>query len=289
MEISSETVRRLVDRQLPQWAKLPVTPVLEQGNDNRTFRLGDELAVRLPSAAAYVAGLAKEDRCLPLLAQHLSTAVPVPVATGVPGADYPYPWSVRRWITGTTPERDSDLDRVGLAEDVGGFLRELRSVPQGEGPVAGAHSFYRGCHPTVYGDQVQQSLVQLSDRVDAQVCQAIWRESVSTAWPFEPVWFHGDLASANLLTVHGRLAAVIDFGTCGVGDPACDLVIAWTLFAGKERDAFRSAVGLPEDAWARARGWALWKALVTVCDPTSSLFAQQTHALRELLAERRGA
>ena len=286
MEISTDTVRILVKEQLPQWAELPVTQVLEQGNDNRTFRLGDELAVRLPSAEGYVAGVAKENRCLPFIARHVSTAVPAPVATGVPGADYPYPWSVRRWITGTTPDHDPDLDRVGLAEDLGGFLRELRSVPQSDGLVAGAHSFYRGCHPSVYGDQVQQALVQLSDRVDVKGCQAIWRKAVRTTWSADPVWFHGDIAVGNLLTVRGRLVAVIDFGTCGVGDPACDLVAAWTLFAGDERAAFRDAVGLPEDAWARARGWALWKALVTLCNPASPSYSHQTRALEELMAER---
>jgi aminoglycoside phosphotransferase (APT) family kinase protein len=124
VEISTETVRRLVNEQLPQWGELPVSPVLEQGNDNRTFRLGEDLAVRLPSAERYVAGVAKEDRCLPLVAAHLSTEVPASVATGVPGASYPFPWSVRRWIPGTTPDRDAELDRVGLAEDLGLFLRK---------------------------------------------------------------------------------------------------------------------------------------------------------------------
>ena len=96
MEISRETVRLLIRDQLPQWAELEVTPVLEQGNDNRTFRLGDELAVRLPSAAGYVAGVTKEDLCLPVFARYLTTDVPLPVATGLPNEEYPYPWSVRR-------------------------------------------------------------------------------------------------------------------------------------------------------------------------------------------------
>ena len=286
MEITSETVRRLVVEQLPQWAGLPVTEVPEQGNDNRTFRLGDELALRLPSAEGYVAGVAKEDRYLPLLARHLSISVPVPMATGWPGAGYPFPWSVRRWITGTTLERDSDFDGLGLAEDLGLFLRELRSVPQGEGPVAGLHSFYRGCHPTVYGDEVQHALGQLADRVDVEACRDIWAEAVRTAWSTDPVWFHGDIASGNLLTVRGRLVAVIDFGTCGVGDPACDLAIAWTFFTAVERPTFRNAVGLPQETWARARGWALWKALVTMCNPGSHLYSQQARAMEELVAER---
>ncbi|MET3806659.1 aminoglycoside phosphotransferase (APT) family kinase protein [Nakamurella sp. UYEF19] len=287
MEISSETVRQLIREQLPQWAELEVTPVLEQGNDNRTFRLGQELAVRLPSAEGYVAGVAKEDLWLPVMAQYLSTGVPVTVATGVPSKEYPYPWSVRRWITGTTPDRDSDLDRVALAKDVGLFLCELRAVPPGDGPAAGAHSFYRGTHPSVYGDQVQQAIGQLANRVDVTACHAIWAEAMRTAWSADPVWFHGDVAPGNILTDRGRMIAVIDFGTCGVGDPACDLVIAWTVFTRAERGIFRDAAALPEDAWVRGRGWALWKALVTLCRPASTLYSHQARALEELVADYR--
>lgn len=289
MEISRETVRQLIREQFPHWAKLEVTPVLEQGHDNRTFRLGDELAVRLPSAEGYVAGVTKEDLCLPVMARHLSTGVPVPVATGLPSEDYPYPWSVRRWITGTTPDHDPDLDRVALAEDLGAFLRELRAVPPGEGPAAGEHSFYRGTHPSVYGDQVEETLGELADQVDVRACRAIWNEAVRTAWPTDPVWFHGDVAPGNLLTHRGRLVAVIDFGTCGVGDPACDLVVAWTLFTEAERGVFRDAAALSDDTWARARGWALWKALVTLGNPASNLYAQQERALEQLVAEHRYA
>ncbi|MEO3936843.1 aminoglycoside phosphotransferase family protein [Dermatophilaceae bacterium Soc4.6] len=287
MEISRETVRKLIRQQFPQWAELTVTPVPEQGNDNRTFRLGEELAVRLPSAEGYVAGVVKEDLCLPVMARHLTTGVPVPVATGVPSEQYPYPWSVRRWITGTTPDRDPDLDRVALAKELGVFLRELRAVPTGQGPAAGAHSFYRGTHPSVYGDQVQQALGQLANEVDVEACHAIWAEVVRTAWPSDPVWFHGDVALGNILTDGGRLVAVIDFGTCGVGDPACDLVIAWTMFTDAERGIFRDAAALPDDAWARGRGWALWKALVTLCDPTSKLYPHQARALDDVIADYR--
>jgi aminoglycoside phosphotransferase (APT) family kinase protein len=92
-----------------------------------------------------------------------------------------------------------------------------------------------------------------------------WLDATTSACGSPPVWFHGDVAVGNLLVSDGRLSAMIDFGTCGVGDPACDLVMAWTYFEGEARDAFRDAVGLDVDTWRRARGWALWKALVTLC------------------------
>lgn len=276
-------MRGLLARQFPNWADLPITPVAKQGNDHRTFRLGDDRAVRLPSHASYVAGITKEDTVLPLLAGHLSLPIPAVVATGHPTEAYPYPWSVRRWMPGDTPDRDPQLDRSRLAHDLGAFLRELRSVPDQKGPAAGRHSFYRGCHPSVYGDQVQQSLTELDDTVDVQACEWIWHDALRSAWNAEPVWFHGDFATGNLLTTEGRLSAVIDFGTCGVGDPACDLVIAWTLLESDERQTLREAVALPDDTWARARGWALWKALLTLTDPLSSQYQTQMRALTELL------
>lgn len=285
MQISRNTVRQLVAAQFPQWADLDVTPVAEQGSDNWTFRLGEGLSVRLPKAAGYVVGIAKEDRCLPLVAGHVSIEVPVPVATGQPSEVYPHPWSVRRWIPGTTPDLDDELDRASLASDLGTFLRELRSIPPEAEFLAGAHSFYRGTHPSVYGDQVQQSLEHLAMQVDVGACQTIWNEAVRTAWPLDPVWFHGDIAPGNLLTDRGHLTAVIDFGTCGVGDPACDLAIAWTVFTDSERGIFLDAAGLTAETWARGRGWALWKALITLCDPASNLYGQHARALEELVAD----
>ncbi|MGI5239525.1 aminoglycoside phosphotransferase family protein [Dactylosporangium sp. CA-139066] len=269
IDITADLVRALVAEQFPEWSGLPVTPVARQGWDNRTFRLGDHLAVRLPSAEGYVAGIAKEDRCLPVLAAHLPVPVPAPIATGEPGADYPFPWSVRRWLPGDTVEVARDVDRSVLAQDLGAVLSALRVAPPWQGPACGRHSCFRGCHPSVYSDEVEYALTKLASVVDVAACQAVWDEALTSAWPSAPVWFHGDVAVGNLLTVDGRLSAVIDFGTCGVGDPACDLVMAWTYFIGDERKVFAEAVGLSKDTWRRARGWALWKALVTIAGQSS--------------------
>lgn len=287
MLIDAGLVRALVEDQFPQWAGLDVRPVPVQGNDNRTFRLGEDLAVRLPSGAGYVAGIAKENGALPLLARHLHTAVPVPVATGAPGRGFPWPWSVRRWLDGVCPEDDRELDRVGLARDVGSFLRQFRAVPSVAGPGAGVHSFYRGCHPSVYEAEVEEALSTLAGVVDATLCRAIWQDAMASRWSAAPVWFHGDLAVGNLLVRGGRLSAVIDFGTCGVGDPACDLVFAWTFLRGEhQRRAFADAVALDPGTWCRARGWALWKALVTIADPDPrpSWYIQRA-ALQQVLAD----
>lgn len=286
-DLSESLVRELVADQMPQWSHLPVTPVPRQGWDNRTFRLGDELSVRLPSAAGYAAAVAKEDRWLPVLGDVLPVPVPMPVATGRPSARYPLPWSVRRWLSGDPLDVTGDVDGPRLAADLGAVLRALRRVPTDGGPVAGAHSALRGCPPAVYAEDVERALDRLGAAVPRQACRDVWRDAVDTPeHAGAPVWFHGDVSAGNLLVRDDRLAAVIDFGTCGVGDPACDLVLAWTWFAADVRPAFVAAVDLPPDAWRRARGWALWKALVTLADPSSADIERlQRRALEAVLED----
>ena len=261
-DITTDLVRTLVAEQFPAWADLPVIPVPRQGWDNRTFMLGTHLSVRLPSGAGYAAAVEKEHRCLPALAEHLPVPIPAPVATGEPTDAYPHPWSIRSWILGETLQDSPGIDRARFARDLGAVLTALRAAPAGDGPAAGWHSFFRGCHPSAYANEVQRALRLLADTVDAAACEAVWDNAMTTVWTGKPVWFHGDIAVGNLLTQDGRLSALIDFGTCGIGDPASDLQIAWTYFTGDERRIFREAAGLDDDTWARARAWTLWKALI---------------------------
>ncbi|MFL6141436.1 MAG: aminoglycoside phosphotransferase family protein [Labedaea sp.] len=262
--IDAGLVRRLIRAQFPQWSELPVTPVELDGWDNRTYRLGAELTVRLPTAEHYTPAIEKEHRWLPVLAPALPLPVPVPVAKGVPGAGYPFPWSVRRWLDGEPASRARIADRSAFARSVGGFLLALQRIDPTGGPVAGTHSFYRGASLSHYDDETRRSLRALDGQLDTESAARVWTTALDADWSGPPVWFHGDVASGNLLVRDGKLAAVIDFGTSGVGDPACDLVIAWTMFGGDSRAALRGAVGHEPATWARARGWALWKALITL-------------------------
>jgi aminoglycoside phosphotransferase (APT) family kinase protein len=286
--ITAELVARLVADQHPRWAGLPVVPVEADGWDNRTYRLGDTLTVRLPTHERYVAAVAKEDRWLPVLAPQLPLAVPEPVATGRPGAGYPHPWSVRRWIPGRPVGSAPVEDLTAFARTLAGFLRALRRADPTGGPAAGAHSFFRGCPPEHYDDEVVRSLESLGPAVDRPGARTVWRDALASHWTGTPVWFHGDIAPGNLLLDdRGRLTAVLDFGTSGVGDPACELVIAWTFLHGEARSAFRAEVGLDDDAWRRARGWALWKALLVAAEhgPTSPVGREQLRVVDEVLTD----
>lgn len=282
--IDAALVRRLVGEQFPHWAHLPVTEV-PGGWDNRTFRLGERWSVRLPSDVGYVPQVDKEQAWLPRLAPHLPLPIPTPVARGRPGAGYPFAWSVRRWHSGESALDGRIDDLVTLAGSLGEFLVALQRIPP-LGPSAGAHSAFRGAHPSVYAGDVRRALGTLGGAVDRRAAEAVWADAVASAWRDPPVWFHGDVAAGNLLVDGGRLTAVLDFGCCGVGDPACDLAVAWTMFSGDSRAAFRAAVGADDETWARGRGWALWKALITLeehgaTDPQRA--AQARRVLGEVL------
>ncbi|WP_235032218.1 aminoglycoside phosphotransferase family protein [Actinacidiphila yanglinensis] len=290
--IDAALVRRLLAEQFPQWAGLPVAPVPVDGWDNRTYRLGDAMTVRLPTAEGYVPAVAKENRWLPVLAPQLPVPVPPLLATGEPGCGYPYPWSVRGWLAGETARAERIGDLAEFAVSVAGFVRALQRADASGGPAAGAHSFHRGGPPAHYDDETRQALATLRRRpghgIDTDRAERIWDEALTSRWEDQPVWFHGDIAHGNLLVEDGRLAAVIDFGTCGVGDPACDLVIAWTMFSGRSRQAFRAAVGHDPATWSRARGWLVWKSLICLADqidtdPASA--AEHRRSLDEVLAD----
>ncbi len=268
MAIDAALVTELIADQFPKWAGLPVTPVSPQGWDNRTFRIGDDLSARLPSAAGYAPQVLKEARWLPHLAAYLPVRIPEPVALGHPTPSYPFAWSVSRWRDGVVLSRAEVLDRAGIAEDLAAFLVALRGVPAADGPPAGLHSAYRGGPLAHYADEAFQALNHLDQATSSRAGQLL-RVALATRWDHDPVWFHGDVAADNVLVREGRLHGVLDFGCTGVGDPACDLVIAFTWLDVRQREVFRRAVALDEDTWRRGRGWALWKAAITLADTTA--------------------
>ena len=289
VHIDVSLVRRLVAAQFPRWADLPLEPVELDGWDNTTFRLGEEMSVRLPSAAAYAPQVEKEHRWLPRLAPLLPLPIPVPLAKGKPGEGYPFAWSVYCWLDGEPATVGRIVDLVGFATTLAGFLTVLQRIDPAGGPPPGRHNFFRGGPLTVYDAETRQAIAALEGTIDANAATAAWEAALEATWHGPPVWLHGDVASGNLLVEGGRLSAVIDFGTSGVGDPSCDLAIAWTLFEGESRDAFRAALRLDDATWARGRGWALWKALITLAghidtDPLEA--ARARHVIDEVLAER---
>ncbi|MFD9909368.1 aminoglycoside phosphotransferase family protein [Streptomyces sp. NPDC059063] len=291
--IDTALVRRLLAAQFPQWAHLPLAPVPRSGMDNATFRLGDDLALRLPRYARWVGQVEREQRWLPWLAPRLPLAVSQPIAEGAPGEGYPFPWSVCRWLDGEPATTDSLADPDRAAVELAGFVRALQRIDATDGPPPQWSNAFRGAPVGAEVDAlaadstVRTKIAKLTgvfDTVDTDRVTAVWEEALAApAWDRPPVWLHGDLATGNLLAVDGELSAVIDFGTLAVGDPACDLIPAWMFLPATARDTFRAAVGVDDATWARGRGIALAGSLPVPDDP----FFQQdparvTTALRHL-------
>ncbi|MGW2892263.1 aminoglycoside phosphotransferase family protein [Streptomyces griseoruber] len=287
--ISAEQAGRLVAEQFPQWAALPVTSVENGGWDNRTFHLGDNMLLRLPSAEEYALAVEKEHRWLPELAPALPLSIPVPLAKGSPGATYPFTWSVYGWIDGTPATFESVVDPIRFAEELANFVAALQSIDASEGPQPGKHNWFRGATLRTYEAQALGALDELRGHIDVARVRELWAQAIEAQWDGADVWFHGDLAQGNLLLEDGQLAAVIDFGTCGVGDPSCDLAIAWTLLSAGGRGLFRKRLGVDDATWARGRGWALWKTLVSCANSLGEDGADARNARRvlsEILADR---
>jgi aminoglycoside phosphotransferase (APT) family kinase protein len=280
--VDAEQVRQLVTDQFPQWAHLPVRPVPDGGWDNWTFHLGDEMLVRLPSASEYALAVGKEQRWLPVLAPQLPLPIPVPLANGQPGTGYPYSWSIYQWLDGEPASADRIADPVRFAVDLAGFLAALQSADTTDAPRPGKHNWFRGGTLCTYDEQTRRALTALDGHVDVAQAREIWRTALGARWDGVESWFHGDVAQGNLLLNDGELAAVIDFGTCGAGDPACDVAIAWTLLTADGRRAFRERLTVDEATWARGRGWALWKTLVTCAGTLGRADEEAASALRVL-------
>jgi aminoglycoside phosphotransferase (APT) family kinase protein len=265
-DIDISLVSRLVAAQLPQWAEYPIRPVEFSGWDNRTFHLGEHMTVRLPSAAAYAQQVEKEHRWLPRLAPLLPLPIPVPLAMGVPADGYPWHWSVYQWLPGQNAAIERIADLRQFAINLAGFLTALQLIDTTDGPEPGLHNFFRGGPLSTYDTETRQAIAALDGVIDPKSVTAVWQAALDAQWSNSPVWLHGDVSAGNLLVEEGRLSAVIDFGCSAVGDPACDLSIAWTLFQGDSREAFCAALSAgsaDSGTWARGRGWTLWKALIT--------------------------
>ena len=286
IETDVALVRRLLAGQFPHWADLPIDPVVSYGTDHDIYRLGDELAARLPRIGWATGQAAKEAEWLPRLAPHLPLAVPAHVATGYPAEGYPFEWSVYTWLPGEDANGTID-DLNQAAVDLAAFVKALRQVDAHDAhprPPRG-----RGAPLAELDEQVRRAIAELGDRIDGDAAVRSWEESLNASgWEGEEVWVHGDLLPGNLLVVDGRLSAVIDFGGLNVGDPACDLQPAWNVFSGESRMRYRAELEVDDASWLRGRGWALYQAVSALpyyWDTNPGMIRRASHALAQVLAD----
>ena len=284
VNIDAGLVGRLVAAQFPALAGLPVSAVRSTGTVNALYRIGDHLCARLPRVRSWAKALEREWHWLPRLAPHLSLGVPEPVARGHPASRYPFPWAIYRWIDGQPYTDELVEDEHEAASDLARFVGELRRG----NPVAGAPR--GGRKPLRELDAVTREAIQSSrDVIDGNAATAAWERALEApAWDGAPVWIHADLLRPNLLVDGGRLRAVIDFGSAGVGDPAADVIAAWSVFNRGGRGTFRTVLGVDDGTWNRARGYALHQAALIIpyyiqTNPGFAAMAKRT--IEEVLAD----
>jgi aminoglycoside phosphotransferase (APT) family kinase protein len=281
LEVDVPLVRRLLEAQFPEWAELELDRVLPAGTDNAIFRLGDDMAVRLPRIRWAAGQPDKEFEWAPRLAPSLPLEVPVPLAKGVPGEEYPWEWTVCRWLHGDTALAHPVADAHQLASDLAGFVVALQRIdPTGAPPAR------RGRPLATVDDSTRASLAALAAELDGRALTVAWEKALAaSAWDGAPVWTHGDLDPRNLVVREGRLTGVLDVGGVGIGDPACDVAAAWKVLPAPAREGFRAALDVDDATWERARGWVVSQSVNALAYYTLENNAALVRECRRWLAE----
>jgi aminoglycoside phosphotransferase (APT) family kinase protein len=265
LSIDRSLVVELVAAQFPQWANLPVRAVASAGTDNAIYRLGSDLAVRLPRIASATAQIFKEHVWLPRLMSLLPFALPFPVAMGQPSERYPWHWSVYRWLEGQDAQNLAIVNEGETADYLAHFIRTLRRVPVSGWPEPGPPVGTRAVPLITRDAPTRAAIAESVGMVDTDAVMTAWESVLDVpGWHGPPVWTHGDLLPGNLLVRSNRISGVIDFSCLGVGDPACDLIVAWALLSAQTRNIFRAALTVDDATWMRGLGWALSIGLIAL-------------------------
>lgn len=297
--VNLNLIKQLIDTQFPEYTCLQVTEVAKQGHDNRTYTLGDNMIIRIPTNERYVPAVHKEHKYLPEFEQRIKSAqIPAPVHKGKASDILPYPFSIYTYLPGySVNSRDLTIDQMHmLAVDLAVFLKELQSITDIETIEPGQHNGYRGSNPKIYQNDMLKYIESLFNAaIIHEAIQAksvvLWHRACQTQWHYNPVWIHGDLAIGNILVNdENKLTGVIDWSGIATGDASCDLSIAWTYFTREARKILLQLLDVDQDTILRSKAWTLWKAMfelyqITVHHKSNTVhsFEHNIHIIDEIL------
>lgn len=259
-----ELVRRLIATQFSEWSALPLAEVHPRGTDNALFRLGDGMLVRMPRRERTAQTLHKERQWLPRLAPALPLRLPEPIASGIPGDGYPFEWAVYTWLEGEPATAVKIPDAAQAAADLAEFLAALQRVDADGGPAPGEHNFFRGAPLELRDEPMRRAISSLDSAIQGAVTTTWETALAANEWAKSPVWIHGDLDARNVLATGGRISGVIDWGGAAVGDPACDVMVAWKMLPASAHPFFRDLLSVDDATWVRARGWVVSQAAIAL-------------------------
>lgn len=284
VDITPELVKDLLSTQFPEWANLPLQRMYPEGTDNAMYKLGNDKLVRLPRTEGSSSNIEKELNWLPRLRPQLPIPIPNIMGKGMPNTTYPFPWLVCEWLDGSNPDKEGMIDERKAAADMGAFVNAMQNTKPDNGPKC-----RRGKPLSTLDKEVKQSIPLLNELYNTELLNDLWQSALKASnWEKDPVWIHGDLHAGNLLAKNRKLVGVVDFGLAGIGDPACDMMVAWTLLSRNSREMFRSIVQPDDNTWCRGRGWALFLGIVgyPYYRVTNPLFANiAKRALDQVIAD----
>ena len=284
VDTDADLVRRLLASQHPQWAELPIERVPSAGTDNAIYRLGDDLAVRLPRIHWAVDNVAKEQKWLPVLAPHLPLAVPLPGAAGEPEEAFPYPWGVVQWLPGELATLDRLDDPVQAALDLAAFVRALQSIDSTGGP-----KHHRGLPVRLADEMVRTGIAGLRGEIDGDAVIEAWDRVVAAPdYDGPPVWFHGDLVVSQPPRPRRQAHRASSTGAAAASAiPPSRRSSPWSLFPPDARQAYRDAIGVDDATWERGKGWVLTGVfgIPYYRDTNPVLVASKVRAIEAVLAD----
>ena len=289
-QITTKLIKRLIDVQFPEYNNLKIKAVKKQGWDNRTFRLGKEKLIRLPSGEYYSEKIIKENNFLPKLAPYLTTKISKPLKIGKPSDIYPFNFAIYDWLEGTSANhlQFSNKELQMIAKDLTVFLNELHCINNLNGPLPGKHNGWGGGELNLFDKDTKNQIGKLRNIINKTKSLDLWEQAKSSKWNKKPVWIHGDFYLGNFLIKNNKLTAVIDFGGMAKGDPAKDLGIAWTFLRNESKEIFKNKIQYNLDTWIRAKGWVLWKATFELCktkDKNSEYANSQKRIINEVIID----
>ncbi len=263
LTLSPEMIHALLETQCPQYAALPLSEKDLGGTMNHIFRLGDDKILRLPRMPGDKT-LEKEVRWIRFLQPHFDVQFPIPLHVGTPTEDYPAVWAVFGWVPGTPCGTLGEEEEISLARELAAFVKKLHAMPvPEEAPKAGRRPLIELDASTL--EAFEECRPFYKTPADEERFRKIWADAQNLPlWDGERRFIHADLLKTNILLENGKLQAILDFGSVGAGDPAMDLIPAWTIFTSAGRKEYRALLPYEDAIWQRARAYALHQALLII-------------------------
>lgn len=284
IEINIEIIKTLIEEQFPQYKNLPINEFDTTGTVNSIFKLGNNYYIRLPLTEMYKDSILTEYKILPYLSKKLTIEIPHPIHLGIPNNLYPFHWGIYNWIDGDCYDDNKITNFQEIISGLANFIKELHSVELFEGaPKAGRKPLLD------LNIMTMDALNNSKDEIDCKKAIKIWDSLLNTpVWDNKSVWIHADLLKSNVLIKDNHISGIIDFGSAGIGDPAFDIIPAWSLFSFENRTIFRDKLKVNDIIWNRACAYALHQAAIGIPyyrNTNESFVKQSVYTINEIIKD----